>query len=220
MFKIKYKYFPNLGWLEMKLTPDILNFLKECIKNKKGIHNKKLAGNIEKSYVLEDKNNWFFKNILIKCINAYIAEFGNHSIPILLTKDCEYLMDGFWVNYQKKTQYNPFHSHSGVFSFVIWLDIPFSYKKEAQLKFVKHARTQAASTFQFYYINILGRIGNLAYELEPKDAGTMLFFPASLNHMVYPFYTSNKNRISLSGNIKLNPEKIIPQGPTSDKDEL
>ena len=37
----------------------------------------------------------------------------------------------------------------------------------------------------------------------------MLFFPSKLNHVVYPFYTSNKNRISISGNVALDPQKII-----------
>jgi hypothetical protein len=45
--------------------------------------------------------------------------------------------------------------------------------------------------------------------LEPSDEGTMLFFPAQLNHCVYPFYLSNKERISISGNVSLNPREII-----------
>jgi hypothetical protein len=37
----------------------------------------------------------------------------------------------------------------------------------------------------------------------------MLFFPSKLQHQVYPFYTSNKDRVSVSGNICLNVDKII-----------
>ena len=45
--------------------------------------------------------------------------------------------------------------------------------------------------------------------LEPEDKGTILLFPSKLLHQVYPFYLSNKKRISIAGNIKLDPTKIV-----------
>ena len=35
-------------------------------------------------------------------------------------------LHNLWVNYQKKNQYNPIHVHSGVVSFVIFVDIPYA----------------------------------------------------------------------------------------------
>jgi hypothetical protein len=209
MFEIKPRYFPNLGWLEIKLSTDILNFLNECIKNKKQKYSYDLAGNIEKSYLLEDKNDWFFKNVLVTCIKKYIKEFSTDVVPTVLTKDCEYVLTKLWVNYQKKTQFNPTHNHFGVFSFVIWIDIPSSFAEESKVKFVKHSNCPVAGHFQFLYTDILGVIAPFDYRLGPPDEGTMLFFPSSLRHQVYPFYTSNKNRVSISGNVALNPEKIV-----------
>ena len=43
--------------------------------------------------------------------------------------------------------------------------------------------------------------------LSPEDEGRMLFFPAWLRHMVYPFYECEEERITISGNIDLNLEK-------------
>ena len=60
------------------------------------------------------------------------------------------------------------------------------------------------------YTDILGRLRNYWYKLNQSQNGTMLFFPAELQHQVYPFYTSNKNRVSVSGNISLNPLKVVP----------
>ena len=208
MFNISPKYFPNRGWLETKLSTDILKFLNECIKNKTKKVNYELAGNISKSYPLEDKDNWFFKNILVLCIEKYIEEFTAASIPNLLTKNCGYTLNRFWVNFQKKYEFNPVHNHSGIFSFVIWMKIPSSFKKERNLPFVKDSNCKSPNTFQFSYLNSLGEIGTLEYHLEPSNEGTMLFFPAQLNHQVYPFYSSNKNRISISGNICFDPEKV------------
>ena len=209
MFDISPQYFPNVGWLEIKLSPESLNFLKECINNKKKSFNKGLAGNIEKSYLIKDKNNWFFKTVLLPCIEKYIKEFTSDSIPNVLTKDCEYILSKFWVNYQKKTQFNPLHNHSGVFSFVIWINIPSSFEKEAQVKFIKHSNLPSASLFQFHYTNSLGQMKSMDYRLDSNYEGTMLFFPAKLPHQVYPFYTSNKTRVSVSGNICLNPDKPL-----------
>ena len=46
----------------------------------------------------------------------------------------------------------------------------------------------------------MGR-GTAVYPLDKKFEGTMLFFPSWLQHQVYPFYTSDEKRVSLSGNI-------------------
>ena len=209
MLELIPKFFPNTGWLETKLSPDILNFLNECIKDEKENWNTQLAGNIEKSFLIKDKNDFFFKNILVKCIEKYIKEFSEMCIPQILTKNCKYVLTKMWVNYQKKAQFNPVHNHEGVFSFVVWINLPSSFKEEAKLKFIKHSNSPAASTFQFHYSDSLGKLQTLTYKLDSTYEGTMLFFPASLNHQVYPFYTSNKNRISISGNISLDPDNPI-----------
>ena len=92
---------------------------------------------------------------------------------------------------------------------MIWVDIPSSYIKEKELHFTKHSNTPMANTFEFCYTNILGQIATYSYLLESEDEGTILLFPSSLVHLVYPFYLSNKNRVSISGNISLDPKKVI-----------
>ena len=210
MLNLEPKLFPNVGWLETKLPPKVLTFLNKCIKNKTSkCFNKHLAGNIYNSVLLEDKNEWFFKNVLTPCILKYIDVFSNRSIPKLLTKDCTYSMSKFWVNFQKKYEFNPVHDHSGVFSFVVWMKIPTSYKKEKNLPFVKGSNLPSASTFHFHYTNALGQGSTHYYKLDPSYEGTMLFFPSQLQHQVYPFYTSDKNRVSISGNVCLDPDKPV-----------
>ena len=59
------------------------------------------------------------------------------------------------------------------------------------------------------FINSLGNIGQLDYNLEPSDEGKMLFFSSKYSHCVYPFYLSNKERISISGNISLDPDNPV-----------
>ena len=45
-------------------------------------------------------------------------------------------------------------------------------------------------------------------KLNKKDEGRIVFFPAPMEHIVYPFYTSDEFRISISGNILLNTKKL------------
>ena len=42
-----------------------------------------------------------------------------------------------------------------------------------------------------------------SFTLSPEDEGRILFFPAWLNHQVYPFYECDEERITISGNIIL-----------------
>jgi hypothetical protein len=204
------KNLPNIGYIKSKLDNKVMNRLKLYIKNKKGSHKSKLAGNINKSYNLKDKDNWFFKNVLLKLLNEYETGELRAIVPSILTNDCCYVLSSFWVNFQKKYDFNPLHSHTGaVFSFVVWMQIPSSYKKEKEIPFIKESNTPTANTFQFTYTNSLGGIATETFYLEPEDAGTILFFPATMPHQVYPFYLSNKDRISISGNIALDPKQII-----------
>jgi hypothetical protein len=43
------------------------------------------------------------------------------------------MMGDAWVNFQEKYEYNPIHLHDGVFSYVIWYQIPFY--KEDEIKY-------------------------------------------------------------------------------------
>ena len=114
-----------------------------------------------------------------------------------------------WCNFQKKYEFNPVHDHSGVYSFVIWIQVPSSFKEEIKLPFIKNSNSKCPNTIQFIYTTSLGTTVAQNYHLNPSYEGTMLFFPAKLNHCVYPFYLSNKERISISGNISLDPDNPI-----------
>ena len=204
-----FNLFKNTGIITKKLNNKEMNKLKSYIKNKKHNVSKTLVGNINSSFCIEDKDNWFFNNVLLNLINEYSPRDLKVILPSVLTKNCAYILDKFWVNFQNKYEFNPTHDHAGVFSFVVWIEIPSSYKKEKELKFAKQSNSPCPNTFEFIYTNILGTVASERIHLEPENEGTILLFPAKLMHQVYPFYLSNKQRVSVSGNIALNPEEII-----------
>ena len=56
------------NFLQIKLDKNILDYLWQIIdiaKNKKQSHKKELAGNISKSFLLEDKDSFFYKSVCI-----------------------------------------------------------------------------------------------------------------------------------------------------------
>lgn len=200
--------FPNVGFLADKLSENTIKRLQTYIRHKKKKTNNTLAGNITNSFILEDKNDFFFTETLLPAIDSFQKTFNYTPTPAL-TKDCKFKLDRFWVNFQHKYEFNPVHNHSGIYSFVVWMKIPSSYKEESKLPFTKHSNSICPNTFQFLFIDTLGKIKRHDYYLDPSYEGTMLFFPAQLNHCVYPFYLSNKPRISISGNIFLDPSQIM-----------
>ena len=196
---------PNFGWIESTLNQEIINFLWERIKEAKEVHKKHLAGNISNSLLIEDKENYFFSRVLSKLINLYIEKFGYPFSRQTVIDRNQICLERFWVNYQFQNEFNPFHDHTGIFSFAIWLKIPASWKEQNKLKFLDGIteNQKKAGCFEFQYINTTGTIQHFAYRLDKSYEGKMLFFPASLQHAVHPFYKCDEPRISIAGNISV-----------------
>ncbi len=194
-----------VGWLETELPKSVIKRLQSYIETAKKnpiSMNSTLAGNISKSLSLEDKDNWFFQNILSPFINTFIECYPAYVSGIsIFTENAPFLMDRFWVNFQKEHEFNPPHDHSGVFSFVIWVKIPTDWKEQHALPISANSNLPSASNFEFQFTSMLGDMGKYCYFLDKKSEGMMLFFPSSLNHIVFPFYNCDKERISISGNI-------------------
>ena len=110
-------------------------------------------------------------------------------------------MDSFWVNFQKQHEFNPMHNHSGVYSFVVFMKIPTDWKEQHEIPFVKDSNAPKASDFEFVYTDVMGNVTGYTYSLDSSFEGIMLFFPAEMMHMVYPFYNCEEERITISGNI-------------------
>ena len=201
--EIKPIYPGNLGWLQYKLNTQEMDYVWRCIKNKKENTNKSLAGNISASYDLMDRGDWFYTNVALPLVHGYTEKFCNVGKSLPLTIKHPYCMDKWWVNYQKKHEFNPIHNHSGVYSFVIWMKIPYDCEKQNKKDIARNSNAPSIGTFQFSYQNILGDGDAKSYYLSPKDEGIMLFFPSRLDHQVYPFYDCDEERISVSGNITI-----------------
>ena len=62
----------------------------------------------------------------------------------------------------------------------------------------------SASDFQMTYIDVTGSPRAHTIEMDPSLNGTMILFPSTMPHQVYPFYDCEKERVSISGNLYYN----------------
>jgi len=196
-------------WLNKRLTEEAMNHLWDIIADpeKNTTSKRTLAGNISKSSYIEDKDNWFYENVLKKCAEYLFYKEWNNYYEDVITKSRPFQifhLTELWVNYQKQNEFNPLHVHDGLFSFVVFMKIPTHWEEQYKFPSVVNSNYRHASDFQFVWSNKnTDMIDITTFSLSPEDEGRMLFFPAWLMHQVYPFYGTEEERITLSGNVLL-----------------
>jgi len=107
------------------------------------------------------------------------------------------LGDGPWINFQKANEFNPYHNHSGMLSAVLYIDVPEQIKEENDNVTIE-TNMPRAGMIAFISGND-DRYTRSSYCHQSKT-GEIFIFPASLNHLVYPF-KSDVERISMSFNV-------------------
>ncbi len=114
-----------------------------------------------------------------------------------LVDDVKQVKD-YWVNFQKPGEYNPPHFHTGIYSFVIWIKIPYDLTKE--LEVYKESKDTSHSCFNFIYPKGLYMMTHSLY-IDQSYEWEIVLFPAFRTHFVNPFTTCDGTRISIAGNL-------------------
>ena len=203
--------FNNLGYISHKFTDKELEPIRleidkiksDFVKFEKQKTNKHLSGNIRKQYVLEESSN-HLEQITYPLLLEYERYFKFFGFYDMMTQHCPITLGKNWVNFQKKTEFNPSHVHDGIMSFVIYINVPFNIKDELDNSPGYESNNNTAAHFQFSYTNTLGHIQHEIIPVDKTYENTIFMFPSKIVHTVYPFYTSDDYRISVSGNYYLN----------------
>lgn len=190
--------FFNYGYIKLKLPKKLYKkLLKECLnagKNKKFITGLTAKG-VPKHFYVEKCHDELI-DFIRSVHQLYEKNFPGLGDIKVLTNNLSYKYEKPWMNLQKQNEFLPCHSHDGIFSYSIWMQIPYNHSKE---KFT--------GNFHFMYLDILGRTRAETHTLSKEDEGTLIMFPSKLMHIVYPYYKNKNTRISVSGNIMLDSQK-------------
>ena len=199
-----YGNFSNYGFIRDKVPADLLKKLTDEVDNinfdTADRYNQNLAGNIAAEFRLSKHKEALEQYVLGLCSEYTQAWDITHTRNDLRSDDLE--MYVYWANFQKKHEFNPIHTHDGIYSFAIWLKAPFLFEDEMQTSMCKATNMPRPGMFTFIYNNIFGESREAEFVVDKTTEGTILLFPSALPHMVYPFSTSDDYRISISGNIR------------------
>lgn len=158
-----------------------------------------LVGSIEHEFRLSPDTQNKLEELLNPLLYQQVTHTKFETEFTVLDSQLPVILQDTWVNFQKKYEYNPVHAHSGVFSFVLWLNIPYDRAEES-----KHPGSKGTNgNFIFYLTDQAGKIQDYPIQLDKSYEGVCVMFPADTRHCVYPFYTSDEYRISVSGNYVL-----------------
>jgi hypothetical protein len=198
----------NIGIIKGHIDDESLSVLRAEVMAIKenfssGIpHNKELAGHIRKEFLLSKSCN-SIEPIVIELAARYNEKYNYRDPSTNMPSGEPYKLqlESLWVNFQQRYEFNPLHRHSGLYSFVIWLEIPYFLNFEHSVSPGKQAIDNRTGMFEFTYTDILGGIRGECIAVDRSYEGDIVLFPAGLHHMVHPFYSTDKYRISVAGNV-------------------
>ena len=191
--------------IEVEVQRMLATNFRDCIS-----YNSNLAGSIRHEYILTESVDYLDQ--FLKVVAPRYWDYWDHpnaqkehrlSISSQISGEYGYPIKDLWVNFQKKHEINPLHHHGGDLSFVIWHKIPYDIEKEKELADI--GNTFVAGRFIFNYPDHLARGGVRQHPIivDKSRQDTMIIFDARMQHAVYPFYTSDEYRISISGNLEI-----------------
>jgi len=208
----------ELGVLGSQVPNDVLTGLKKIMskdRHENMRYNKSLAGHIKDEFLIRselrnvgivEKNDIGYTNynnyIVKMCFNKFFKHFWDSYIILSEPRNLE--IQSTWINYQKKYEFNPPHTHSGLFSWIIFVQIPYNLEDEENYFLPEHLTQTSKLNFLFpkpIFHGGRGDIANIILNVDKSYEGKILVFPAELMHSVNPFYTSDEYRITVSGNV-------------------
>jgi len=175
---------------------------------KKELYRHHLAGNIQGEYLMSAKFPEF-EQYLINCIKShkwYETYLTEKHVGYLRTYEedsyrLELQLTNLWVNVMHKHEFNPLHSHSGLFSFIVFIQVPFIYEEMQKIAPGAGSNSPRAGNLAFLFPNWFKRVDEIVFQVDKNWERKMLLFPSELHHMVYPFYGTDEPRITVSGNL-------------------
>jgi hypothetical protein len=199
-----YQFPSNPGYLLTQLTQSQLEPIWQEINQYPESHSDPTLHRsaAHRDLYLKDSHS-YIEQLTAPLVNQYIEGFGYSEHLSRADVNRSLALSRTWVTFQKPGDFNPLHCHKGQLSFVIWLRIPYTFQQEQALP----ARSQLDQgskhlngDFQFQWTDSTGALRSHSIGADQQLEGSICLFAAALHHQVFPYYSSDKTRISVSGN--------------------
>jgi len=195
--QINYRFFHWGPFLyKTKIEDEELKKIKLlCKKDKTKDYRVNLAGLIKNEYEINEKKLFpiiapYVRSYLQAAYEHYGFKYGKSIV-----------LESSWVNFMTKYESNPIHIHDGDLSFVLFLKIPKKLNEE-----IKENKAKAIPGSLCFVHKLEKNIFSIgSHEFSPEK-GDFFIFPPTLHHYVCSF-KSEGERISISGNFKINYER-------------
>lgn len=190
-------YVHNPGLLLGKLPDNLFQTVKETVfhpnAKKQTSMNQRLVGVIRQEYMTPH----------IPGLKEYIETMYECWLNVYQIKKFPHTFSDMWTNYMRRGEFNPNHNHPGsMIAFVIWVHIPYDIKEELKYtSFTNPNYNSKNASFELIYNTMAGEMIVHPVHVDKEMEGTIIMFPGNLHHCVYPFLTSDGERISIAGNI-------------------
>ena len=192
--------FPNNGFVQLSVEPgSIANLSREIDSvdyDRSPTIDHSHVGVVQHEYriVTESARNELAQ-LLMPAVDLYCE--SNH----MTVEDRPLELADTWVNFQSRGEYMIPHTHRGIFSFALWIRVPFTQSEEHEWREANGKTSGALHSFAFHYTDSLGRITPYELAVDRSWERTMIVFPCEMTHSVTPFYSTDSVRIVVSGNV-------------------
>jgi len=190
-------YIFNPGILSGKLPSNLFKKVKKAVTAPSAREQRSmkdnLVGTIKEEYLTPE----------VPGFGEYLSEMYETWRTVFQTRDVPYVVRPVWTNYMKAGEFNPNHNHPGSLAvFVLWVQIPYEIEDEVRYNDYNNPKYPSKnSCFELTYNQYDGQLVNHPIYVDKSMEGTILMFPSTMVHCVYPFFTSTGERISIAGNI-------------------
>lgn len=163
----------------------------------------RLAGHITRELAVpnlahDDGFNEFIQTMIVTFHEQYPRYVEMTRVTV---DDARPVLTAPWVNIQEPHDFNPTHLHSGLFSYVVWVQIPFKREEENGTYRTFFGPSQSGD-FVFSFTDSTGIIVTEPLGVDASWNWQAALFPARIAHSVNP-YTSDGVRVTLAGNVYL-----------------
>jgi hypothetical protein len=125
----------EIGVYSERIPKNIFENIKSLVNTASEDHNNEVVGQIEKELKINLNQHKDISEYLLKIVTKTNL-FQEYMVDLMKQNNKNFLnlkLVSSWVNFQKENEFNPLHIHDGIFSFIVFIKIPYSYEEQKKI---------------------------------------------------------------------------------------